>query len=290
MIFCANVETTMSFDELRTKISLESSAAAPQTILSIFSSLIPKANDLISSISASLKPVSDQNTENEESVTVKTARYKKIVEKTQQLPYSAYRNMLIMVPEGFSGNLAEYLKILIKIRSGIIRQAERVLSDYEIQLAMFLNETQARTSVENYAAKNKELDKERKAIEVEIAKHFSDRDTRSRVQFGKVVSRFSELGEIFAYGEVISKLKVNSDLEKLISQTNHINDMFKLIQSKIDKNEINAVSGQAAKNISEGAFQAAKFLELTSIVVFNTQIMAAVIDNLALQMEKIVSN
>lgn len=287
MILAANCEAEMSFDELRHVLAIESAVAAPASILTIFSNLIPKASTALSGIisSFSIKPDAE---EKEEELTVRNSRHKKILKVTENLPYMSYRDMVIMVPEGFNGNLVTYLKFITQLRTQLVARSEKVLDEYKIMLAIFLNNVDARKSAESYSVQTKKLQREREMIEAELAKFFKNNDVRTRAKFGNVVSRFSELRDIFGYSEVIDRFKTNSDLQKLLRLSEEVNDLFKLLKNKLDKNEIDMVSGTAAKNIAEGAYQTAKFLEVTSIVVYDTEVMASVVNTLAKQLERAV--
>lgn len=283
MILNAPISSQYSFEELCKRLAFESVDSA-STVMSIFSSLIPKAANAIQSIAntLSLKPEAQQETK------IRSSQYRKIIDASKSLPYISYRDMVIMVPEGFHGNLANYLKFITQLRVNAIARAETVLNDYHTQLAIFLNNVNSRTSVESYSVQTKKLEKERLDIERDLAGFFSNAAVHSRTKFGSVVSRFSELHDIFAFAEQIERYKTNSDLSKLIRLTEQVNDLFKLLKDKLDKNEIDIISGQAAKNVSEGAFQAAKFLEVASIVVYNTEVMGSVIASLADQLEKAI--
>lgn len=284
MLLAYDYSDSLSFDEIRQVVANESFAGAA-SITQLFSNLIPKAASIISDTAVGFT----QKTVDEVTVIqLKNKVHSRIVEQTKNLPYVTYKDMIIMVPEGFRGNLLSYLKTIMPLRRSMVARTEQIMGDYRDQLSMFLTNKAERETMDDYSLRTKKIAKERDSIEGEIRRHFNDRDTKSRVRLGQVISRFSELPEIFRAAEELNQLRTNSDLSKLTSLTTEINDVFGLIKKRLDDGTIEEISGQSAKNISEGAYQTAKFMELTSIVIFNTEVMSTVISGLATQFEKVV--
>lgn len=286
MIFSMELYDQYSYDELREQLVLESAASASaQTIVGIFSNLIPKASDVISNITATLtnsvcidKEVKD--------IGLMTKKYKEVLTLTKNVPFMSMRDAVVLVPEGFKGDLSTYSKVLLAIRQAVIQDALEVMRDYEIQLSIFLNNADSRKSLEKYDFNYKKVEAKRKEMEATLARYFTANNVKSRQKFGEVVSRYTDLVDIFKNAESLGGMKPKQDLEKLVNSSKTITGILGLIKDKIEKNELDIISGQAAKNISEGSFQVAKYLEVVSLVMFNVEVYVGCVDVMADQLYK----
>lgn len=287
MILSTELYDQYSYDELREKLVMESASSSinAETILGLFSELIPKASGVISNITATLTNSVRVDSEVKELGLV-TKQYKEVLTLTKNIPFMSFADTVVLVPEGFKGDLATYSKVLAALRHTVIQDAMEVMRDYEIQLSIFLNNADSRKSLEKYDFNYKKVEAKRKDIETSIMRYFASSGVKSRLKLGQVVSRYADLTDIFKNAETLSGYKTKQDLEKLVNSSATITGILKLIKGKMEKNEIDVISGQAAKNISEGSYQVAKYLEIVSLVMFNVEVYLGCVNVMSDQLYK----
>ncbi len=281
------LEDNTSIDRLGKLLAIESISNNQPGILDVFSRLIPKTQELITSFAA---PLAEFVSPNKQITKFSKSEYRDSVKAVSKLPFMAYRDTLVMVPEGFTGNLVEYLKLLGKLNTQTIKQASDVVNDYINELSVFLNNLDARKSLKTHAAFYKQVSADRVKVESMMNVYFNKADTRSRIKLGSVIIRFGDFEELFTLAEQLqASATTKKELTNLLSQVNHASELLKLINEKLLKNEFDIVSGEVAKNISMGAYEVAKYVELISVLTFSTEVAVSCVNALAEQFKKITN-
>jgi hypothetical protein len=278
-MFVTDTEDTASFESLGRRLALESITNNSVGIIDVFSRLINKADNVISSFVA---PLQDFTAPNKELVGLKDAKYLNSLKKLRGVPYTSYQHTLVMVPEGFTGNLIDYLRFLETSHGKIIQASQAVVNDYALELSIFMTNVDARKAIKTHEAFYKKVREDRAKIEKNLKAFFSPKDVRSRVPLGNVITRFGDLEEVFALTEKLQKSFLSKkELQALLNQVNHATELLRLLKEKLEAKELADVSGDMAKHISEGSYEVAKYIELTSLLTFNIEVAVTTVKSMA---------
>jgi hypothetical protein len=281
----ATQPSTETLQSLHAVLALESLSNSSNGILNAFSRLIPKTHELLVSISNPLRDLVSPTTP---STPLKTAQYRKVIQKIRALSFLSYADTLIMVPEGFQGQVVSYLKYLNLHRTDNIQKASLVMDDYIQELSVFLNNADARTAIKSHEAFYKKMKAERLDREKHIKAFFSPTDVRSRVKLSTVFARFGEFEQAFEEAERLQMTEEKQKaLSQLLNQVTHASELLKLLKEKLENNELNVVSGDMAKHIATGAYEAACYIEMVTMYTFASEVMLSCVKELAEQFERI---
>ena len=281
----AEQPSSETIQSLQVTLALESMANSSNGILNAFSRLIPKTHEMLTGIATPLK---DFVSPSSSAITLKTAQYRKVLQKIRNLSFLSYADTLIMVPEGFQGNFVKYLKYLNTHRSENIQKAALVMDDYIQELSVFLNNADARTAIKSHEAFYKKMKAERLIRESQLMDFFTQKDVRSRIKLSAVFERFGEFEQAFEEAEKLQLTSGNQkELSQLLNQVNHASELLKLLKEKLEANELHVVSGDMAKHIANGAYEAACYIEMVSMYTFASEVMLSCVNALAEQFERI---
>ena len=274
-----------TIQSLQVTLALESMANSTNGILNAFSRLIPKTHELLIGIATPLK---DFVSPTSSAVTLKTTQYRKVLQKIRNLSFLSYADTMIVVPEGFQGQVMDYLKYLNTHRSENIQKAALVMDDYIQELSVFLNNADARTAIKSHEAFYKKMKAERLVRESQLMDFFSKKDVRSRVKLSSVFARFGEFEQAFEEAEKLQLTAGNQkELSQLLNQVNHASELLKLLKEKLEANELHVVSGDMAKHIANGAYEAARYIEMVTMYTFASEVILSCVNALAEQFERI---
>lgn len=284
-MFIQNEFETASLESLGRRMALESIANNSTGIVDVFSRLISKSADTLTSFAS---PLSDLINPTKETTGLKKGSYKELSRKLTRIPYSGVADMLVMVPEGFHGDLGAYLQFLKQNQIAVIKAADQVMADYELEISSFLSNVDIRKSSKSHLDFYKKVRTIRSNVEESLAKYFSKKDVRSRVKFGSVVKRMGEFDEVLALAEDIRGSAMNrKELGNLLAKVTTISELLKLLKEKLENKELNDVSSDMAKHIAEGAYEVAKYIELVSLLSFNGEVAVTCVDSIVDQLNKI---
>lgn len=287
MALCSiNYDESLSIEDLRKEVAMESIYGTGTTVLEIFGRLIPKSTEVLQSF---ISPIQNFVSPAEPVKALKNSEYRKIVENVKRLSFIAYADTLVMVPEGFKGSLDKYIGSLINVHQELIQESNTVLKNYTDELGIFLNNVDYRKSIKSYEAFYSKIKKQRLHIEQELQSFFKKNDNKSRARFGDVVSRFGEMEELFAKAEKLQAVHGRKELSELITHVTTATSLLALIKEKIDTDKEVVVSSEMVRHLSEGAYEAAKYVELVSISCFNIEVALNVVETLAKQFSELTA-
>lgn len=283
MLLTATTEDS-SFENLGRILALESAASNALGITDIFSRLIHKSDEVLTSFVQPLKAFVSGNGSTDK--LIKNVNYKAASKALQQLPFVSYQDTLVMVPEGFQGNLYDYLKFIEKVQGAVIVQTGKVIHDYEMELSVFLTNVDNRKALKTHEHFYKKVREERVDIEKQLKQYFSEKDVRSRAKLGTVCRRFGELQDLFALASQIDKSSLTKkELSNLVNSVSHACELLKLLREKLNNKELGDVSGDMAKHISEGAYEVARYVELVSVLCFASEVAVSCAASIATKFE-----
>lgn len=282
-MICAATESLHSSDQLRKMLAVESIHGTNQSVLDIFGRLVTNSTDVLNSFIAPISNFISTTSEN----TIKNSEYRKTLQAVKVLPFSAYQDTLIQVPEGFTGSLDKYIEMLLKLHMELVGASNEILISYSDELAIFLNNVDHRKSVKNYEAFYKKLSVDRIRFSKSIEGFFKKDSNLSRVKLGSVMGRFGDMDSIFANAEKLEAVHAKTALSELTSNVKHAVSLLALINDKVKNDKELNISGQMAMHISEGAYEAARYVELVSVACYNVEVALTTVRNLSEQFNKI---
>lgn len=261
----------------------ESITGSAESVLDVFGRLLPKASELLQSY---ITPITSFMS-SDKPVSIKNKNYIEVLKKVRLLPFAAFQDILVQVPEGFTGNLTEYCDSLLTATGFTIQKANEVVAAYGEELGIFLNNVDFRKSTKSYDAFYGKVKSDRLRAEKLLQPYFKKNDSHSRAKLGDVMSRFADLDTLFIKTESLEKVHQEKDLKELTSHVQHAVNMLALIQKGLDSNEKITLSGPMARHISEGAYEIAKFVETVSLMCYNVEVAITCMNALADQLKTI---
>lgn len=171
----------------------------------------------------------------------------------------------VVVPEGFSGNLAEYVKVLEKCAVHASAVVSDVLNPYNTFLSQMLSSHNARLSsfgALGYLAKR---DVDREKLNKDVAEHFNMSSTSAKQSYGKVVRRNAEWETVVMTLPSIDKTikHVSSDaVQKSVDECVELLDIFK---KSSQEGTLDNLSGAMVKQLSQATLSVAREVEFYAI-------------------------
>lgn len=282
MKLCAeySMVTTLSLESQIDKLSLEANLL--DNLLDTFRNIIPNLTTKLTEIAVMFNSKNDPK----EIASLKVLQ-RSLTAKTPHVSFGSYSKMLISIPEGFKGNLAEYLNMLNKINETVYIDGIKILDEYNVILASFINNKEAKISLKDHTHFFKDISVKREKIVKDISSYFTT-NTNSKAYLSSVMERFAEMENIINETIKLSQIYSNQNVSRIKSSLDNSIDLLKIIIDDSNKDNIDAVSGNAAKNISIGAYEVAKYVELISIYRFRLEQSIITVIKLLEELDKIL--
>lgn len=282
-MICTDIEDSSSLASLNTRLAIESAFGESSSILGIFSRLIPRSSEALKTFISPIQGFMD----NKEEAGFKNSEYRETARKVSMLPFASYQDILIQVPEGFHGELVEYLKTLTQIHDTLISKANEVVLGYTDELAIFLNDVNRRKALTAHESFYLKIRSDREKAAKLLGAFFKTDSNLSRAKLGSVIKRFGEVDEIFSLAATLEACHRNTKLADLKNSVQQAVSLLDLIHERIQSDDSMDVSGAMAKHISEGAYETASFVELVSVSCYNTETALTCVRELAEQFKRI---
>lgn len=266
---------------LRRRLAVESISTAD--VIGLFRQLLPKSSDVIR---AYLPALSDLESREHSTKKLDTKVYRDVVKKVEGISYVAFADTLVVVPEGFHGLFTPYLETLLVQNKTLDAFVLETLKDYNLQLAMFLSNADYRQSLKSHQANIDKVRKTRAVYEKALSTYFDKQHTSlSRRRLGDVINRFADLQRLFEKAEELEGVRQHRSYHETIEHVKKASDMLVLIRQRLDQDDISKVSGVVAKDLSDGAYEVAKLVEVLSVYGYHTETALAAVNRLAEQLK-----
>lgn len=187
------------------------------------------------------------------------------MDKIRRTDFLGYKDLLVTVPEGFEGKLADFLHMLNDQGSSLFSSADKFLNQYILELAAFLSNADVRIQMSSHDALFRQIAKEREGHLKQYKSFFKPGSTLSRQPLGKVVARFADVEEVFKQADLLARYQKKADYKLVASQLARASELLSLIRERVEKEDITKFSAPVVKNIAEGAYQVAAFVEYLSV-------------------------
>ena len=274
-----------------TSISLESQvlrlaaeADAFVNVIDTFRNIIPKFKD---AITAKLSSIADAD--EDENTKELLASYTKLDKKAQVASFATYSKTLVSVPENFKGKYIDYAKFLNKANRSIYNETVLALQEYKTILITFLSDPSLAITTKDNSEFYGKLKKAREDTDEEYAKYFPRDTGLSKQQLGTVVSRFADFKELYREIETLVKYNEKSALATVKKLTAELTELLGLVIKRTEKDSCERIDPMSAKNISNGAYEIAQYVERVAVFRFRVMQFTASIENTIEQLNTILS-
>lgn len=211
---------------------------------------------------------------------------KELSDKIKLTNYVDRRELLISVPEGFKGNLVDYTILLNGLTSKIYPEANKLLTEYKFIISGFLTNKDQKISLKDYTTFFNSVKRQRENFTSDVSEFFTNNSSTSRAKLGSVINKFSDLDIIIKNVTEANIVRKDNILSDISQSTNEITKVLDTIIDRVSKGDISNISGASAKNLAEGAYEIAKYIEFVSIFNYKVEQATATLLNLLSQLNE----
>jgi hypothetical protein len=144
----------------------------------------------------------------------------------------------------------------------------RYLPDYTMIISRLINDHSFQMSSSDLQRGFSGLEKEREKLYENIGKCFKKGDTGTTTTYGNLVQRNGDWKEVIGLIEHMNNSLAKVDRKVLNKKIEETVELLSVLADKIERGELEKVSPQVVKAISEGAYQLGSELEFFSVVYY----------------------
>lgn len=255
----------MSINNRLEGLSLEAITVA--NVVEVFKGLLP---DLTAKIHETLDTLSFYKESNSPEIKELLSNYKELDKKLKLINYVEKKDMLISVPEGFKGNLVDYVKEIESLSNKIYPVANKLLNEYRLILSAFLTNKDQKISLTDHTSFFNSIKRDREGF-ISTLSSYQTNTNSSKARLGTSINRLSDLDILVNKIENINKVRNNNNIKDLVSTINEISSLLDTIIERVSVGDVVNISGASAKNLSEGAYEVAKYIEFVALFNFKVE-------------------
>lgn len=276
-----NSQTNLSLESQLERLALEANFLA--NVIDVFKNVLPNLTSHITTLVGSIK--ADDNSD-----TIKNAvkAFTELDKKLKYAEYVTYSKTLVSVPEGFKGNLLDYIHLLDKLTPEVYNGINETLTEYKAILSTFITNKDAKIGLKDETRFFTQLEKHRLEVVSQLDKFFPADSNVSKAYLGDTISRFTEVHELVTAIKALDKKHVAQNIANMDNKIKECVDLLNVIIASINEKGIENVSGNASMNISKGAYEVAKYVEFVTVFRFKTMQAIASVDKLITQLDEII--
>ena len=257
--------SSFSMESQLDRLALESTVL--NSVLNTFSNIIPSLTEKLSAVYASLVPESDLSKEFKQ--TKQSLSELKV--KLPHAKYVDYDKTLVSVPEGFKGDLLEYIAVLSNIAPRVFQGANETLSEYNFVLSSFITNKDAKTALKDHTALYKKIKHQREEMTEQLNKFFPLKGNLAKAYLGETITRFADVDMIVTQAEKLKQAQKSQNLKEISDSVKKSVDLLTIIVDDTRNNGIAQVSGNAALNVSQGAYELGKYIEFVALYRYRVE-------------------
>ena len=218
-----------------------------------------------------------------------SSKEKKVLSHLDAINYIEISQSLVSVPEGFQGKFVDYLKLLESLSTQAYQDANEFIKEYHLLLSSFITNKEDRISAKDLSFYYNRMEQRTLERTKEIAEYFQAPTKLNRVKFQSVVDRLADVQEIDRLAKQIKNQHTTDSLKGIELSVNKIVAMLDIIIHQMKQEDTSKISRQAARNLSEGAYHLARYIEYVSLTHFRTTSMLKIVDDLFVFLNKQVA-
>lgn len=273
---------SVSLEAQMERLVVESFAIS--NVIDTFKSIIPNLAVKLNEAYASLKGKEDY-----EDVLSKIKKQRlEVSVKLKLAPYVNYNKTLVSVPEGFKGDFLDYVKVLDEIAPEVFQEAHNTLGEYNFALSAFITNKESKISLKDHTDLFNRVKKRRESLTLKLGAFFNGENNLSKNQLGKVVSRFADVDKLIESMEALNRHQQKSSLREISDSVKKSVELLSIIVKDAETGGTQNVSGNAALNISQGAYEIGKYVEFISVYRYRIEQMNQCCVNLIQTLDKVL--
>lgn len=247
-------------------LSLE--AGLVGNVVASFSNTLPYLDELLKNSLAKLVESSNETADLAAQVEKDSV---KVFGNRGQLSYMDYVDTLVPVPEGFQGNLPDYIKTLSDLSQTILHEAIVEVESYNTVLAQFVGSRDGKITIRDHTDIAKRLELTQKKAAKILEPYQDPKKDLAKRPLGSVIYNFDDIDRLGRYtrllGQDFKTFKIK-DFAAVVQRTDNYLD---LLLKEAKNGNITRVSGPTAMNISVGARAVADYVGFVSVFRFKME-------------------
>lgn len=251
------------------KLSLETMSVIEST--DTFRTLLPKLVQEFKLVSQAIKVPFAHLIQSKE---------KKVVAHLSELNYINLSSCLVPVPENFSGQFLDYLRTLKTMQSAVYGTANEFIKEYSIILSSFITNKDDRISSQDMSFLFNSIEQKSLEYSKTLSSFFQAPTKLGRAKLGSVIARIADIESIINTADSIASTHNQSELKDIELSITKIISMLDIIIEQMKQQDITKVSRAAAQNLSQGAYNLARYIEFISVFHFRTTAMLKMVEDL----------
>jgi hypothetical protein len=208
------------------------------------------------------------------------SKEKRVLNNLEHLNYVNLSQSLVTTPEGFKGYFLDYLQTLEKIQTLAYKEAHEFIKEYQMVLSSFITNKDDQISSKDLSFFYNRVEQRTLENSGEIAKFFNSPNKVARAKLQSVLARLSDLETISKVTSNIESKHNIDDLKSIEFSINKIISMLNIVIEQMKRQDTSKVSRQAALNLSQGAYNLARYIEFISLLHFRISVILKVINDL----------
>lgn len=273
----------ISLERQLEQLAIESNVLA--NVIDTFRNIVP---DLKTKIFEIKDRLTSSTTASDKDVKHCEELFRHLSPKIKYANYVNYSKTLVAVPESFKGNLLQYILLLNKHAPEVYSEANKLLGEYNFVLSTFISNKETKISIKDNTDIFHKAKTTRERISVEISAFFPTNNPQSRNYLGHVIERFYDLEKILEETKKLNNTHSKQNIKNIAELVNNSCDSLDIIIRNLQTDGVGNVSGNSAKNISEGAYEVAKYVEFVSAFRYNTEQAIVAVEKLFETVDRVI--
>lgn len=280
--FDTTTDVHPSLESQMARLALESGVI--NNVIETFRNTIPALTlDLVEKFKAF-----KADTETDTNTQVIRAEFGKLKVKLVHADFVRLNDTLVSVPEGFKGNLLEYVESLGGMAAEIFQQANKTLGEYNFALSAFITNKESKVSLKDYSDLFIRVKTVREKMTEQIAAHFDPNSNLPKQKLGSVIDRIGDLEKLTQACEKLHGQFKGQNLREVSESVRKSVDLLNIIVNSAKEDGFTEISGNAALNISTGAYEVAKYVEFIAIYRFRVEQLFSTVEKLLSDLQETV--
>lgn len=171
-------------------------------------------------------------------------------------------------PAGLAVPLIDYVEALKPAAERAAETFHKYLPGYTMILSRLINDESFQLASSDLTRDFANLEKEREKLYKNIGDCFKKGDTGTTTTYEKLVKRNGDWKEVIAFTEHMTNTMNKVDRKLLNKKIEETVELLSVLAAKIERGELQKVSPQVVKALSEGAYQLGAELEFFSVVYY----------------------
>lgn len=205
-----------------------------------------------------------------------------------KLPHTSFVQAgenLVSVPEGFRGDLLSYVETLSNMAVDVFQEANKTLGEYNFALSAFITNKESKISLKDHTDVFVRVKERREKFTEQLGVYFDPNSNLPKLKLKDVVGRLGDLEQLVHGVDKLNVQRKSQNIKDVSAAVKKSLDMLNLIVTDTKDNGMSQISGNAALNISTGAYEIGKFVEFIAIYRFRVEQLVSCVEKLMVDLE-----